>query len=177
MIFKKKPKKSMRLSITILFPIALSCFGFPAAKTNSTGSDISDELIASESIIVLKADTPLTSNEIDSPARPVGGLEEFYNFIGQNYVYPKEAQLAKVKGRVLISFVIERDGTVTDIKILRDLGYGTGEAAVKMLEKSPKWKPGIQKGKPVRVQFTLPLQVHPGVQENKAADSTITEKL
>jgi len=88
-------------------------------------------------------------------------MNEFYKFIGANYVYPKEAQAAKVEGRVLISFVVEVDGSLTEIEILRNLGYGTGEAAVAMLKKSPKWKPGIQKGKPVRVRFTLPLQLNP----------------
>src|SRR5690606_6053628 len=121
MIFKNKSKKSVLVSFSVLIPITLACFGFQVEKTNSPVNAISNELIASESIIVLEADTAITTNQIDSPAKPIGGMEEFYKFIGQNYVYPKEAELAKVKGRVLLSFVIERDGTLTDIKILRDL--------------------------------------------------------
>jgi len=96
----------------------------------------------------------------ETPPSPKGGMMEFYRYIGQNYKYPKAAVDAKVEGRVLISFVVERDGSLTEIKILKDLGYGTGEEAVRMLKGSPKWNPGIRKGEPVRVQFTLPIQLN-----------------
>jgi len=91
---------------------------------------------------------------------PQGGMEEFYKFVGRNYNYPAQAQEQGVSGRVLLQFVVERDGSLTDIKVLRDLKYGTGEEAVRMLKKAPKWKPGIQNGRPVRVQFTLPIQLN-----------------
>lgn len=91
---------------------------------------------------------------------PQGGLEEFYKYVGRNYNYPAQAQEQGVSGRVLLQFVVERDGSLTDIKVLRDLKYGTGEEAVRMLKRAPKWKPGIQNGRPVRVQFTLPIQLN-----------------
>jgi len=99
-----------------------------------------------------------TSVEV-APA-PQGGMEEFYKFVGKNYNYPAQAQEQGVSGRVLLQFVVEKDGSLTDIKVLRDLKYGTGEEAVRMLKKAPKWKPGIQNGRPVRVQFTLPIQLN-----------------
>jgi protein TonB len=58
-----------------------------------------------------------------------------------------------------MTFVVEKDGSVTDIKIIRDLGYGTGKEAKRVLENSPKWKPGIQNGRPVRVQYNLPISI------------------
>src|SRR5690554_594342 len=91
---------------------------------------------------------------------PQGGLEEFYKYVGRNYNYPAQAQEQGVSGRVLLQFVVERDGSLTDIQVLRDLKYGTGEEAVRMLKRAPKWKPGIQNGRPVRVQFTLPIQLN-----------------
>lgn len=91
---------------------------------------------------------------------PQGGMEEFYKFVQRNYNYPPQAQEQGVNGRVLLQFVVEKDGSLTDIKVLRDLKYGTGDEAVRMLKKAPKWKPGIQNGRPVRVQFTLPIQLN-----------------
>lgn len=91
---------------------------------------------------------------------PQGGMDEFYKFVGNNYNYPPQAVEQGVNGRVLLQFVVEKDGSLTDIKVLRDLKYGTGEEAIRMLKKAPKWKPGIQNGRPVRVQFTLPIQLN-----------------
>jgi len=89
-----------------------------------------------------------------------GGLAAFYKWVGQNYQYPQMAKEQGVSGSVVVSFVVERDGSLTDIKVLRDLKYGTGEEAARMLKKSPKWKPGIQNGRPVRVSYSLPIKLN-----------------
>ena len=107
-------------------------------------------------------------SKVDVMPSPKDGMKAFYQFIGQNYKYPKAAIDAKIEGRLLIQFVVEKDGSLTDIKVLRDLGHGTGDEAVRMLKSAPKWIPGIQNGKPVRVQFTLPLQLNqPKLQQEK----------
>jgi protein TonB len=85
-----------------------------------------------------------------------GGMDKFYSFVGKNYRTPEEEGL---KGKVYVSFVVEKDGSLTDIKVLRDIGYGTGKEAIRVLQKSPKWNPGIQNGKPVRVQYSLPIAI------------------
>ena len=85
-----------------------------------------------------------------------GGLQAFYEFIGKNYRVPKVKSL---KGKVFVQFVIEKDGSVTDIKVVRDLGHGTAKEAIRVLKKSPKWTPGVQKGKNVRVMFSLPINI------------------
>lgn len=84
-----------------------------------------------------------------------GGIQKFYDFVGRNYRAPDE----DVKGKVYVQFVVEKDGTLTDIKVMRDLGYGTGAEAIRVLKKSPKWKPGIQNGRPVRVLYSLPISI------------------
>lgn len=89
-----------------------------------------------------------------------GGMPKFYGYVGKNYVYPAAAREQGVSGRITMSFVVEKDGSLTDIKVLRDLGMGTGEEAVRLLKKAPKWKPGIQNGRPVRVQYTLPIMLN-----------------
>lgn len=100
-----------------------------------------------------------------------GGIAKFYEWIGQNYRYPAAAHKAGVSGRVFMTFVVEKDGTLSDIRILKELGYGTGEAAVQMLSKSPAWKPGIQNGKPVRVQYNLPISLQLNKENTTRVDS------
>jgi len=104
------------------------------------------------------SDQIFQSVEIDP--NPPGGMAEFMKWVGANYDYPQGAIEAGVNGQVQVSFVVERDGSLTDIKVVRDLKYGTGEAAVKLLQKAKKWSPGIQNGRPVRVAYTLPIRLN-----------------
>jgi hypothetical protein len=85
-----------------------------------------------------------------------GGMDAFYQFIGNNYKTPKVEKLA---GKVYVTFVIEKDGSLTGIKVLRDIGYGTGKEAIRVLELSPKWLPGEQNGQKVRCAFSLPISI------------------
>lgn len=84
-----------------------------------------------------------------------GGMEKFYKFIGSNFKMPQE----EVKGKVFVTFIIEKDGSLSDIKVLRDIGFGTGAEAIRVLSQSPKWKPGELAGKKVRVHYSLPISV------------------
>ena len=85
-----------------------------------------------------------------------GGMEKFYAFVGRNYQTPEEEGL---KGKVYVTFVVEKDGSLTDIKVIRDIGYGTGKEAIRVLNKCPKWTPGEQNGKKVRVLYSLPITI------------------
>ena len=80
----------------------------------------------------------------------------FYKFVGNNYQAPEEEGL---KGKVYVTFVVEKDGSLTDIKVIRDIGYGTGKEAIRVLKKCPKWTPGEQNGKKVRVLYSLPITI------------------
>lgn len=86
----------------------------------------------------------------------VGGMKSFYEFIAKNYRTP---DVEGLKGKVYLTFVVEIDGSISDIKVLKDIGYGTGEEAIRVLKKSPKWKPGEQNGKKVRCIYHLPLNI------------------
>ncbi|NGM60969.1 energy transducer TonB [Sphingobacterium sp. SGG-5] len=90
---------------------------------------------------------------------PKEGMDAFRRWIADNYQYPAGAIDAGVKGTVTVSFVVERNGELTDIKILKDLSYGTGQAAINLLKRAKKWNPGIQNGRPVRVAYTLPIRL------------------
>jgi protein TonB len=94
---------------------------------------------------------------VEVPPQPPGGLAGFLKYVGDTYQYPAQAEAQGVSGRVTLTFVVERDGSLTDIKVLRDLKYGTGEEAVRVLKRAKKWTPGIRNGRPVRVQYTLPI--------------------
>lgn len=91
-----------------------------------------------------------------NPSFP-GGEAAFGKFLQNHIRYPAIAKENGVQGRAFIQFVVERDGSLTDMKILRDPGSGLGEEAVRVLKSSPHWSPGIQNGRPVRVQYTVPV--------------------
>lgn len=89
-----------------------------------------------------------------------GGIKSFLEYVGRNYKYPKEAQVQGISGKVIVSFVVEKDGSLTDFKLLRDLGAGTGEEALRVVKASKKWIPGHEHGIPLRVVYTLPLALN-----------------
>ncbi|WDF68055.1 M56 family metallopeptidase [Sphingobacterium oryzagri] len=112
-------------------------------------------------------DTTKVLKNTDVLPEPVGGFDNFRLWLAENYVYPAEAIAAQVKGEVLASFVVEVDGSLSNFRILKDLGHGTGKAAVDVLKKAEKWKPGIQDRKKVRVEFTLPIKLNTQHQDAK----------
>ncbi|MBR1550566.1 MAG: TonB family protein [Bacteroidales bacterium] len=91
-----------------------------------------------------------------SPEFP-GGVEALYKYLAENIRYPEQAKANKVEGRVFVTFVVEKDGSVTDAKVLRGIGGGCDEEALRVVNAMPRWSPGMQSGVPVRVQFYLPL--------------------
>ncbi len=104
----------------------------------------------------------LMTTDVDVQPEFPGGIVEFYKFVGQNYRIPEELSKNKTNGKVYLQFMIEKDGSLSEITILRDkLGYGAGEEAVRVLKLSPKWIPASDKGKPVRVMYNLPITIQP----------------
>ncbi len=94
-----------------------------------------------------------------SPEFP-GGMTEFYKFIGKNFKIPLEARKNNIEGKVYMRFVIEKDGSLSDVTTLKDLGYGIGNEAIRVLKLSPKWTAATLQGKAVRVMYTLPIMVN-----------------
>ncbi len=89
-----------------------------------------------------------------SPAFP-GGQDKFDQFLRENIKYPDAMSKANVTGKVVVQFVVEKDGSLSDIQVVRDAGYGSGQEAVRVITSSPKWIPGYQKGKPVRTAYSI----------------------
>jgi protein TonB len=94
---------------------------------------------------------------IETPPSFPGGIEKFYAYVGKSIKYPPMAAENNIQGKVFLSFVVEKNGELTDIHVDRKLGGGTDEEAVRVLKASPHWTPGIQNGKPVRVKYNIPI--------------------
>lgn len=86
-----------------------------------------------------------------------GGMPKLSEYLSQNIVYPDEAQKAGIQGKVFVSFVIEKDGSASNVKLIRGIGGGCDEEAIRVVQAMPRWKPGTQRGKPVRVSYSLPV--------------------
>lgn len=86
-----------------------------------------------------------------------GGIEALYQYIATNVKYPEKAKASKINGRVLVSFVIEKDGSISNIKVKQCPDEALCEEAMRVVRAMPRWKPGMVKGKKVRAQYVLPI--------------------
>jgi protein TonB len=87
----------------------------------------------------------------------IGGNSEMYKFLGKNLKYPTAAQRANIQGKVFLSFIVEKDGSITDIETMKGIGFGCDEEAMRVVKLMPKWIAGKQNGRNVRVKFTIPV--------------------
>ncbi|MCB2208674.1 MAG: TonB family protein [Bacteroidetes bacterium] len=109
--------------------------------------DEEEEIIEDEEIFVV----------VESMPSFPGGMNKLMEYLQNNLRYPQLAKELNIQGRVFLTFVIKKDGSVTDIKLLRGIGGGCDEEAIRVVNNMPKWTPGSQRNKPVRVQFNLPV--------------------
>ena len=86
-----------------------------------------------------------------------GGMPAMCEFLMKNMQYPKDAEKQKVEGRVMVMFVVETDGSISDVKVAKKTFPSLDAEAVRVVQSMPKWTPGRDKGKVVRVQYTLPV--------------------
>ena len=86
-----------------------------------------------------------------------GGMEAMYQYLAENIQYPEQAKTDGVEGRVMVGFVVEKDGSITDAEVLRGIGGGCDEEALRVVNAMPNWTPGMQNGEAVRTKFTLPI--------------------
>jgi len=96
-------------------------------------------------------------SEVQIFPTPVGGEDAWNKFLSKNLRYPQEAQDAGMGGRVYMSFVVEKDGSLSNFTVERGAGYGMDEEATRVLKLAKAWKPGLQNGRPVRVKFVIPI--------------------
>lgn len=87
-----------------------------------------------------------------------GGLSQLYKYFGSNINYPMQAKESGISGRVFLNFVVEPDGSISNVIVLRGIGGGCDEEAVRVVQSMPLWEPGKQRGRAVRVSFTVPIK-------------------
>jgi len=94
---------------------------------------------------------------VEESATPKGGMGAFYKYVGDKMKYPAQARRMGIEGKVFVEFVINRDGSITDVKAIKGIGAGCDEEAVRVVQSAPAWNPGKQRGKPVRQRYVVPI--------------------
>ncbi|TGE27087.1 energy transducer TonB [Hymenobacter metallicola] len=141
----KGAKVRQRVTVPITFHLPLGAGG-PAPAT----SDANEELkpTGPGGATVVKA---------EQPARPVGGTDAFFAWIQQNLRYPALARKKNIQGKVLVEFMVQKDGSLTDVKLVKRLGAGCDEEALRLIKAAPKWEPALYQGQPVKQKMVLPV--------------------
>ncbi|MEO6632075.1 MAG: TonB family protein [Mucilaginibacter sp.] len=98
-----------------------------------------------------------TFSQVDGMPEFPGGIEAFSHFLGKNMRYPAVARENGTQGKVIVSFMVEEDGTLTNVRVSRGIGAGCDEESKRVIELSSPWKPGIKDGQPVRVAYSVPI--------------------
>jgi len=94
---------------------------------------------------------------VEDQPEPAGGMAAFYKYVGKNMKYPTQARRMGIEGRVFVQFVVDKDGSITEVKAIKGIGAGCDEEAERVLRNAPKWKPGKQRGRAVKVRMVLPI--------------------
>jgi len=102
--------------------------------------------------------TKVVYDVVEIQPSPAGGMAGWNKYLSENLRYPPDAQRKGIEGTVIVAFVVNTDGTTTDIEILRSVGGGCDEEVIRIVQGSPKWTPGMQRGTPVRTRMRLPLR-------------------
>lgn len=98
-----------------------------------------------------------TFEGVAQPPEFKGGMKAWVEFLQRNLRYPAQAEEATVQGSVLVGFVIDKEGMLTDVKVIKGIGSGCDEEALRVIKKSPRWKAGMQNGQAVRVRYIIPI--------------------
>jgi TonB family protein len=181
MMTKKRTSKLSRLKLLFVIPLALTmvfAISFspevmaqekkkempppPPKKTDKTDKAVQKQQAKPEG----KSEVQIFTVVEEMPEYP-GGNKAMYSFMGQNIKYPEKARQNKVEGTVYVSFVVLKDGSVSSVSVLRGIGSGCDEEAMRVVKSMPNWKPGKQDGKPVNVQYNLPIKFTLAKEEDK----------
>jgi TonB family protein len=176
MMTKERTSKLARLKLLLVVPLAISLL--LAISFNS-------DVMAQEEEKLAPPPPPKEKADIDKPLPPQkeeklakapqdqevpiftvveempeypGGMKAMYAYLGENIKYPQEAKNKGISGTVFITYVVEKDGSVSNVKVLRGVKEDLDKEAIRVVSMMPKWKPGKQKGIPVRVQYNLPIK-------------------
>ena len=119
-------------------------------------NEIIEEYVAPEVVEEEVSETEIFQIVEEMPSFP-GGEGKLMEYVAKNIKYPQIARETGIQGRVFVGFVVEPDGSISNVKLLRGIGGGCDEEAMRVIKSLPKWKPGKQRGKPVRVSYQIPV--------------------
>jgi TonB family protein len=151
MIQKNKSPKNVLIKYFLAAPLLMLMIILSSATTNSKASGT----LSNNTLPLNKQGKVYTA--VDKVPSFPGGTDKFYEFLRTNIKYPAEMRQKKIEGKVFISFIVEQDGSLSNIKVIKEPGYGSGKEAARVLGISPKWEPGMQNNKKVRVAYTMPI--------------------
>ncbi|WP_158826088.1 energy transducer TonB [Mucilaginibacter lacusdianchii] len=144
------PPKMSELERTAIGPQTVKGEGTAPQNVTQTGPGVDG---GKEGIDAGTGTAPVEVGLLDALPEPIGGTAAWSKFLQRTLRYPS----TEAQGRVIISFVVEKDGSLTDITVLKGVSPELDNEALRVLKKAPAWKPGIQNGRPVRVKFTVPI--------------------
>lgn len=163
MMNKKKSNGTGRIkyALFMLPAFALLVAGnISCSQGASEKQDAKEESVAPDSVVAVPTDS-VAKDEVFMVAEQMpeypGGMKELFKFLQDNVKYPESAKKNKVQGRVIVQFVVEKDGTPTEFNVVRSVDPDLDAEALRVMKAMSKWKPGMQKGEPVRVKYTVPV--------------------
>jgi TonB family protein len=131
------------------------CLGLVCQAIFSASAMASSSAIRTDSLTV---NPQIVYEVVESIPEFPGGAGAMMKYIAENLVYPQEALNNGIEGTVVIEFIVERDGALSYLQIIRDIGGGCGEAVIDLFKQMPLWKPGTQRDVPVRVKMKAPVR-------------------
>ena len=175
MMNKKRTRTTGRIKYALFAPLTaalllVSNIEAVARTTERIAEKVSTTL--TEEILTTDQDDPVFQVVEQMPEFP-GGMGECMKWLQANIKYPKEAKEKGEQGRVILQFIVERDGSVTDVKVVRRISLALDAEAIRVASAMHKWKPGMQRGKVVRVKYTLPVMFSLEKKEPASSDNTI----
>jgi protein TonB len=120
---------------------------FSSICTTSFAQSKPDEITQNEEVLIT----------VDTPPMFIGGMPILKKYLSDNLSYPRKAAKKNIEGTVYISFVVDTDGKVTEVTILKGIGYGCDQEAERVVKRMPSWIPGQHEGKKVKVRYSLPI--------------------
>ena len=167
MMNKKRTHTAGRIKYALFVPLAAALL--IASNISCISSEKQEEISEKQESRAAEGEVFQVVEEM--PEFP-GGMAECMKWLGQNIKYPAEAKEKDVQGRVIVQMVVEKDGTITNAKVVRGVDPLLDAEALRVVNQSPKWKPGMQKGEAVRVKYTLPIMFR---LSNDSSDSKAAE--
>lgn len=158
MIMMKNQKSQKKMPVKLLLSLLALTFALFACNSPSKPAQKATTPSKIAKTHPAQADTSIVFKVVEKMPKFPGGVKKLMNYLATHIKYPEEARTAKIQGRVFLSFIIEKDGSVSHVKVLRGIGHGCDKEAVNVVKNMPRWIPGEQRGQPVRVEFNLPVK-------------------